>query len=156
MQSVIVNYFTATTDSLQPFYMVTNTVCSLFSYFKIILFAAYTVNREISVRAFFLEICDFFSHCLHQHFTSRLYFCKKIVHVHSLHGAIVPFAAYSVYECIFLGFPTDFSALLQRCLHAIFLPINSSHKFPRWRIILFTAYSAIGRIFMLYFLQIFA
>jgi len=34
---------------------VTNTVCSLFRYFSIILFAAYTVNRRILVR--FSSIC---------------------------------------------------------------------------------------------------
>jgi len=113
--------------------MVTITVCSLFSYFSIILFAAYTVNREISVRAFFLEICDFLSHCLHQHFTSKLYFCKKIISRTFSTWRHRSLAAYSVYEYIFQGFPTDFSALLQRCHHAIFLPINSSHKFPRWR-----------------------
>jgi len=52
--SATVNYCTllsATTDSLQPFYMGHyNTVCSLFRYFAIILFSAYRVNRQISVR----------------------------------------------------------------------------------------------------------
>jgi len=58
MQSVTVNYCTllsATTHIYSYSVWVINTVCSLFRYFFIILFTAYTVNRHILVR-FFLEI----------------------------------------------------------------------------------------------------
>jgi len=156
MQSVTVNYYTATTDSLQPFYVVTNTVCSLFSYFSIILFATYIVNREISVRAFFLEICDFLSYCLHQHFSSKLYFSKKIS------SRTFPMWRHRSLCCLFSlwiyfqGFSHRFSALFQRCLHAIFRLINSSHKFPWWRYHSVYSLFSYWTHFLRFFLEIFA
>jgi len=43
--------------------------------------------------------------------------------MNSLGYATVLFAAYSVYRWIFVGFPTEFFILLQRCLHQIFVAI---------------------------------
>jgi len=79
-----------------------------------------------------------------------------MVQINSLGGAIVSFAAYSVYEYILQGFPTDFLFLLQRCLHHIFCTINSYINYICGTIILIAAYSAIGRIYVRFFLEIFA
>jgi len=98
-------------------------------------------------------------HCLHQKFISQLLFGKR---TNSLRGAIILFAAYSVYACIFHVFSTDFSFLFQGLFHqffghifaifnldwssftpnlssfstcspSIFRPINTSDTFARWR-----------------------
>jgi len=94
MQSVTVNCCTATTYSPQPFYMVTNTVCSLFRYFSIILFAAYTI-RQLLVR-FSWKFSTFFHIVSIKTLFQNCISVKKIAEIYLLGGAIVLFAAYSV------------------------------------------------------------
>jgi len=58
---------------------VTNTICSLFRYFSIILFAAYTaysVYRHIYVR-FSLEIFVILQHCLIENFSAEIVFVNS-------------------------------------------------------------------------------
>jgi len=73
---------------------------------------------------------------------------NKIVQINSLGGAIVLFAAYSVYACVFQGFIHRFSFPFPGLIHQFFgLKIFQIHSLGG-TIILFTAYSAIGRIYV--------
>jgi len=119
--SVTDQYCTATNDSLYSHSTwITNTVCSLFRYFAIILFAAYTVNRrEISVHFSWKFLS--FSHVvsietLFISFLSKLYFCKK--------NSKEKFTRWRHRSLC------CFSKVVS---HQILPPINSSDKFPRWR-----------------------
>jgi len=104
---------------------VTNTVCSLFSYFSIILFAAYSANGRISV--------DIFSQQFHTSSIKNLFhncfWVNKIVQINSLGGAIVLFAAYSVYGGISCAFSHLISHPSPTLSHQILGAINSSHTF---------------------------
>jgi len=76
------------------------------------------------------------------------FWVNKIVQINSLGGAIILFAAYSVYACIFQGYFHRFSFPFQGLLHHFFeLKILQIHSLGG-DIILFTAYSAIGRIYV--------
>jgi len=83
----------------------------------IILFAAYTVNRRILVYSarFFVVL----KHCRNR----QSIFLLKIVTINLIGGAIVLFAAYSVYGRISVRFSFKICVILQHCLHQNFAKI---------------------------------
>jgi len=95
MQSVTVNYATVLRKLIlyNHFTWVSNTVCSLFSYFFIILFAAYLANKRSSMRFFPQQFpASSIKNLLHYCFGAT-----TIVQINSLGGAVILFAVYSVY-----------------------------------------------------------
>jgi len=110
----------------------TNTVCSLLRYFSIILFAAYTINRQILLHfhgnfglSFFdiVSIKTLFQNCI---------FVQKIAEIYSLGGAIDLFAAYTVYACILNAFSHPMCRPSLMSSPSIFFHINCLHKFRTW------------------------
>jgi len=108
MQSVTVNYFTATTDSLQPFYMVTNTVCSLFSFFPSFYLLLIQLIEKIWCVHFSWKFSTFFHIVSIKTLFQNCILVKKIAEIYLLGGAIVLFAAYSIYALIFNTFAIKF------------------------------------------------
>jgi len=154
--SVTVHYCTATTDSLYSHSTwITNTVCSLFRYFVIILFAAYIVNRrKISVR-FSWKFSSFF-HVVSVETSLFRFFqnCISVTKENSLGGAIVLLAAYSVYAWICKGFSHPiFRRSLTASPSISVTEIVHINSIGGGIINLFAVYSAHGRISVRFFIE---